>query len=198
MCIISLQIRNNTLILDLAIFHMLRGIPYSQALRLRKICDSDYVYQTRVNYLKSFLLKRGYKRDFIDNQIGLVKNVDHFSLLEGKGIRDSEGSSRMLLNLDSHPALLDVHRILRELQVFTDISPLLKRVLPEVPMVNFRRPTNLKDNLVRAKIQPLEEKVKEMFCCGKARCKVCHVVETGPTFVGGVEKRSFHINHAFD
>ena len=88
--------------------------------------------------MKRFLLKRGYNRDFIDNQIGRVKNVDCFSLLEGRGIRDSEGSSRMALNLDSHTALLDVYRILRELQVFTDISSLLKRVLPEVPMVNFR------------------------------------------------------------
>ena len=147
--------------------------------------------------MKSFLLKRGYKRDFINDQIGRVKNVDHFSLLERKRIRDSEGNRRMVLNLDSHPALLDVHRILRELQVFTDISFLLKRVLPEIPIVNFGRPNNLKNNLVRAKIQPLEEKVKEMFCCGKTRCKVCHV-ETGRTFVGCVDKRSFQINHGFD
>ena len=34
--------------------------------------------------------------------------------------------------------------------------------------------------------------------CGKARCKVCDVVETDLTFVGSVEKWSFHINHAFD
>ena len=153
-----------------------RGILYRQALRLRKICYSDYVDETRVNELKSFLLKRGYKRDFIDVKIARVKNVDRLSLLEGKGIRGSEGSSRMVLILDYHPALLDVLRILRELQPFTDMSPLLKRVLPEVPMVSFRIPKNLKDNLVMAKIHPLKEKVKGMFCCGKARRKVCDVV----------------------
>ena len=95
--------------------HVKRGIPYSQALRVRKICDSDYVCETRVNELKSFLLKRGYKRDFIDAQIDRVKNVDRLPLLEGEGIHGSEGSSRVVLNLDYHPALLDVHRILREL-----------------------------------------------------------------------------------
>ena len=99
--------------------------------------------------------------DFIDVQIGRLKNVDRLSLLEGKGIRGSEGSSRMVLSLDYHPSLLDVHRILRELQVFTDMSPLLKRVLPDVPMVSFRRPKNLKDNLVKVKIQPMKEKAKD-------------------------------------
>ena len=47
-------------------------------------------------------------------------------------------------------------------------------------------------------MQPMEEGSKGMFCCGKARCKVCKFVETGSMFVGNVEKRSFHINHTFD
>ena len=65
---------------------------------------------------------------------------------------------------------------------------MLKRVLPEVPMVSFKRPKNLKYNLVMAKIQPMEENVKEMFYCGKARKKVCSVVETDPTSAGSVKK----------
>ena len=44
----------------------------------------------------------------------------------------------------------------------------------KVPMISFRRPKNLKDNLVRAKMQPLEEKVNGIFCYGKTRCKVCN------------------------
>ena len=44
----------------------------------------------------------------------------------------------------------------------------------------------------------MEEGSKGMFCCGKARCKVCKFVETGSIFMGNVEKRSFHINHSFD
>ena len=68
----------------------------------------------------------------------------------------------------------------------------------KVPMISFRRPKNLKDNLVRAKIQPLEEKAKRMLCCGKTRCKVCNYVKSGNSFSGNVEMRSFHINHSFD
>ena len=79
------------------------------------------------------------------------------------------------------------------------MSPILKSwVLVEIPMISFRRPKNLKDNLVRAKLQPLEEKVKEMFCCPKVRCKVCNYVKPRTTFVGNVDKRSFHTNRSFD
>ena len=68
----------------------------------------------------------------------------------------------------------------------------------KVPMISFRRPKNLKDNLVRAKMQPLEEKAKRMLCCGKTRCKVCNYFKPSNSFIGNVDKRSFHINHSFD
>ena len=70
-------------------------------------------------------------------------------------------------------------------------------VLPAVPMVSFKRPKSVKDLLLRAKVRPLEEKIRGMFCCGKTRCKVCKFVKTGKKFVGNVEQRSFYINHVF-
>ena len=76
--------------------------------------------------------------------------------------------------------------------------PALKKLLPDTPRLSFRRAKNLKDILVRAKIQSIEEGSKGMFCCGKARCKICKFVETGFIFTGNVEKQSFHINHSFD
>ena len=65
-------------------------------------------------------------------------------------------------------------------------------------MVSFRRPKNLKDLLVIAKVRSLEEKIRGMFCYGKTRCQVCKFVKTGKKFVGNVEQRCFYSNHAFD
>ena len=99
----------------------------------------------------------------------------------------------MVFSLDFHPALLGVHGVLRDLQVLTDMSLILKSwVLLEIPMISFRRLKNHKDNLVRAKLQSLEEKAKGMFCCGKVKCKVCNYVKPGATFVGNIDKSSFH------
>ena len=62
--------------------HVKKGIPYSQALSLRRIYDSDYIFKIRVEQLKGFLIKRGYKEDLIDSQVGRVFNLDRFSVLE--------------------------------------------------------------------------------------------------------------------
>ena len=62
--------------------HVKKGIPYSQALRLRRIYDSDYIFKIRVEQLKGFLIKRGYKEDLIDSQVGRVFNLDRSNVLE--------------------------------------------------------------------------------------------------------------------
>ena len=42
--------------------HVKKAIPYSQALRLKRICDSEDVYKRREKESKGFLWKRGYER----------------------------------------------------------------------------------------------------------------------------------------
>ena len=67
--------------------------------------------------------------DFVNTQIGRVKQLDRLSLLKGNKERTSKKGyvNRMVLTLDFHPALLDVHKILQDLQVLvnTGMSPVL-------------------------------------------------------------------------
>ena len=166
-------------------------------LRLKRICDSEEVYKTKEEELKGFLLRRGYKRGFVDKQIGRVNCLDRDVLLKGTEERNLDRSDRLVLTLDFHPALQAVHGILRELPILVNSVPALKKLLLVAPRLSFRRSRNLKDILVRAKMQPTEEGPKGMFC-KKAGCKICKFVETGSIFMGNIEKRSFYINHSFD
>ena len=77
-------------------------------------------------------------------------------------------------------------------------SPLIKSTLPEPPIVSFRRPRNIKDFLVRTKLEPEIQSGKGMFGCGKVRCKICKFVKTGSILERKVEKKSFLINYSFD
>ena len=43
-----------------------KGIPYAQALRLRRICSKDTFFDKRTQDLCSFLVERGYKRNFVE------------------------------------------------------------------------------------------------------------------------------------
>ena len=46
--------------------HVKKAIPYSQVLRLERICGLEDVFKSREKELKGFLWKRGYERGFVD------------------------------------------------------------------------------------------------------------------------------------
>ena len=88
--------------------------------------------------LKGFLINRVYKVDLVDSQCSRVREVRRSEVLCRNQKRGRDKKERMVLVLNYHPALLKIHRILRELQVLVERSPLLKSILPEPPIVSFR------------------------------------------------------------
>ena len=64
--------------------HVKRAIPYSQGLRLKRVCNSGSAFEKRLGELKSFLVKRGYCSDYVDNQFGRVREVNRNSLFKRK------------------------------------------------------------------------------------------------------------------
>ena len=45
-----------------------KGIPYSQALRLNRICSDNMNFDKRCNYLEKWLIETGYNEKIICNQ----------------------------------------------------------------------------------------------------------------------------------
>ena len=56
--------------------HTKTGLPYSLALRLRRICSNETLFQKRIEEMQSHLLQRGYKRGCIKDAI--KKSNIHF------------------------------------------------------------------------------------------------------------------------
>ena len=46
-----------------------------------------------------------------------------------------------------------------------NLSAVLSKIIPKEPMICYRRPKNLDDLLVRAKLSRMDEVVVEMFKC---------------------------------
>ena len=131
--------------------HVKKGIPYGQALRLRRICDSEEVFENRVIEFKSYLTKRGFKSGEVDNQLQRAREVDRSSLL----VRDSgRGNSeeRVTLLIDFHPAFSRIGSKMREFVNILHASDDMKQIYTESPRVSFRRSKNLTDELVRSKV----------------------------------------------
>ena len=61
--------------------HVKHGIPYGQALRIRRICNSDEVFERRLSELSEDFVKRGFKRNVNDFQFRRAKERSRDSLL---------------------------------------------------------------------------------------------------------------------
>ena len=55
--------------------HTKQSIPFSMALRLRRICSTDEFFNTRSDAFTSHLIKRGYKYRFIKDEIDKVRQI---------------------------------------------------------------------------------------------------------------------------
>ena len=138
--------------------HVKRGIPYGHVLRFKRICDSNEGFERRLDDLRGFLVNRGYDKEFVEKQFGRAREVDRLTLLFSTEGKKEQGNGVNLV-IDYHPALRCLYGIFRELQSVVNWSDDLSKIIPKQPLICYRRPKNLKDHLVRAKLRKIENEV---------------------------------------
>ena len=170
-------------------FHSKRSIPYSQALRLNKICSDNDTFDKRCNQLEEWLLKRGYNSRLVRDQILKARRFSREELLN----KIKEPVERKLtVNITYHPAFSKLKDILKRIHLLLTSDREHEKVFPEVPIVGFRRAKSLKEHLVRAKLPSLTQGTG---CgkCGGSRCDVCNYIEASHTFSDKNGARIFDI-----
>ena len=132
--------------------HTFRGIPYSQALRIRRICSQPDEEESHLNALKTNLLKREYNETTINKQIAKAKRQDRSTLLTYK---PKKTTNRVPLVTTYNPAFNKIGNIIKQHSHLLEENDHLKNVFPSPPILAFRRPRNLRDLVVNAKLRPL-------------------------------------------
>ena len=61
-----------------------RGIPYAQALRLRRICSKETFFEKRVQDFCRFSVERGYKKNFVQQQVDRARQTPRNEALRDK------------------------------------------------------------------------------------------------------------------
>ena len=127
------------------------------------------------------LLKRGFRTEVVDGQLHKSRDVSRTDLLDEGYNKKDRLENRVPLVFDFHPALLGIGKKIRELVPILHASVDMKRILVEAPLVSFRRPKNLKGELVTSRVQ-------RSFCegmkrCGKRRCEICKFVKEGRSLI---------------
>ena len=180
-------------------YHTKKGIPYGQALRIRRICSEDSSFKEHLANLKSWLMDRGYKGGEIDTQLERVKGLQRDTLLNRES--KSKDGTRIPLVLTFHPALNEVHEILRKCENILLVDREHRRIFSGKLFVSFRRAKNFKDTLVRAKLQPENEELVEKGThkCNGRRCQICPIMQEGSMFYNADDSRYFrNFSGAYD
>ena len=156
-----------------------RGTPYGQALRLRRICNSEEVFDNRLNELQGYLPKRGFKKRNVGSQFVRARRKNRESVLcQGKGQKRKD-LDRILRVLNFHPAFSGIGKIIDSLWYTLQASDDMRTVFVDKPMVASRRPRNLWDDLVKSRLKRHREENKGMRKRGKTRCQIWKLVREG-------------------
>lgn len=120
--------------------HTKTSIPYSLALRLRRICSDNEFFEKRARELHNILLKRGYKNKLIKECIMKARRTSRQEELTSKPISSTD---RVPLVITYNPALPNIHKILKEHHQILLTSSNTQAIFKETPLVAYRKGRNL-------------------------------------------------------
>ena len=177
-------------------YHTKRSIPYSQALRLRRICSEEEDFSKRISQLKQWLYSRGYDKKMVDEQIKEACKISRDEALREKdpGERENKDNKDVLV-LTYHPALnKKVREIINKNQHVLASGPERLKVFPRTPIVAYRQPKSLKDILVRAVVKNQTSEPNECRGCnGRSNCEVCGLLVKSDKFSNMDGSRTYNL-----
>jgi len=198
--------------------HIKHAIPYSQAIRLRRIIDEDNILEEELIKLKERFLKRGYPHSFLDQELSKIKLISRTDTLIYKTEQQKQenfnkflkGNSFLPLILQFSSAFNKVpslyYKITHSWQEFLSKNTDIKEVFQDSsPQIIFKRGTSIQNLLVTTKfsnlttqdvnnIQALIELQTTINKCQHPRCDCCNYISEGSTFTSTNTKETFYID----
>ncbi len=128
--------------------------PYSQLLRLRKICQKDADFVENSQMILGHFHRRGYPLNILKSAWNLVKNVDRDTLLIDKTNTHTEPTElSFYLTTTYNPAAPDLKGLLGDNWDLLDLAPQTHDIDLTQVKKGFKRPPNLRDKLCRATVE---------------------------------------------
>ena len=147
--------------------HTKTSIPFSLALRIRRICSTNATFQFRINELKTYLLARGYRNTFLDSQFLRAYNISRTDALQ---TNRHDSINRIPFVVTYNPALPHFSNILRKHFNILLSSDRCRDVFKHPPIVAYRRTSNLRDILVKAQLPAVTAPNSTNLPPGSFRC----------------------------
>ena len=120
-----------------------KSIPFSQALRLSRICSDDIDYRIQLEELKLKFTQRGYPDADITAQFDKASNIDRKETLTHKEKTDTRC---LVFSTTFNKKLPNIRQSFDDNWHLLSINPDISKVFKDKPVVAYRRNDNLEDN----------------------------------------------------
>ena len=113
-----------------------RAIPFSQFLRLRRLCSSEEDFDTQATQMTSFFKAREYPEELIQQAVNQAKDISREEALASKTKADH--ADQTLVTLTYHPHNLEVKKILFKNFPILQSDPKIGKTFQNPPLMAFK------------------------------------------------------------
>ena len=166
------------------------SIPYSQFLRLRRLCSDDSDFSSKSEEICQFFEKRGYPVSVVKAGHHRAQQFDRQSSLQTS---QKDKNDRIPFTLTFHPHNHAVKSIILSNFKLLQNDPETGRIFSQPPLISFKRDKNVGNFLVRSALKTNEQ--PGTFKCARSRCKTCLFIVNTSKISG--PKRSLKITDRF-
>ena len=170
--------------------HVKNSIPYSQFLRLRRLCSEDSDFSLKSEEMCEFFDKRGYPASVVEAGHHRAQQINRQSALQTS---QKENTNRIPFTLTFHPHNHAVKSIILKNFKLLQNDPDTGRIFLQPPLITFKRDKNVGNFLVRSAFQTSEQ--PGTFKCARTWCKTCPFICNFEKLSG--PKRSIKITDHF-
>ena len=120
--------------------HVKNSIPYSQLLRLRRLCSEDSDFSLKSGEMCHFFDKRGYPASVVQAGHHRAQQIDRQSALQTS---QKENNNRIPFTLTFHPHNHAVKSIILKNFKLLQNDPDTGRIFTQPPLISFKRDKNI-------------------------------------------------------
>ena len=152
-----------------------QSIIYSQAIRYNRVNTNTHTRDSQLADLSDAFTHLGYSNKDINRNISKAKAIPRDQLLQ---YNNKPSGDRIPLVTTYNPRATILRKIAKDLQPILEEDTATHTLFPNLPIIAFRQPPNLKNLLVKSKLTP--DPPSGTFPCNKSLCKTCTLISPNP------------------
>ena len=173
--------------------HCIKGIPYGQFLRIRRICSKEADFIAHCVRKGQHFVRRGYPVPFIGECFLKALRRNRTSLMAPNPKRDTDEKPNILITT-YNPGFRGLKNVVQKNWDLLGKSFTTRAIYREKVLSAFRRPKNLKDYLVRAKLKPESPETSAPSsnrCLRPNTCRYCPKLNTDGRILCSASGRTY-------